>query len=321
MNEINAQVGDEFLNWLSYKPTRGDDELLNLLVLDLIEEISVDPKLVEHQPLQQQTMTNIRVSQKQKTTALSAQSKSQQHRHHSKLLERPILIKQPKLSNQSSLINIMTPGTSKSPTICDTYYDLLKSIHLQITIKPINVNVFMNDVLNSTNQRLELNIPQIDIKSSGTKCDLEEELVSSKLVELPCTFLRACEKTSNKLPWLVEFRNLNVHITSKHEEKEFLVSNLDSNLIFAVKPKYHQYDNLLSSLSFYLSIEMAKNCDLSLRKSQLGFILLLTSKLSATFGDFVYQIDYTDLDMKYNVNSNRFKFYLNFICLDLNVFL
>ena len=87
------------------------------------------------------------------------------------------------------------------PTLIDTYYDLLKSLHLHISLKSVKVNLQKADVVNVDHSSLIVIIlPEIRLKSIGTKCDLVEELKNSKLVELPFTNLRACEKTSDKLP-------------------------------------------------------------------------------------------------------------------------
>ncbi len=301
INEINFQVGDAFLSWLDYKPTRGDDELLNLLVLDLFDDININTESKVTDKLSQPTNTRV-TSTKQRKASTHHHRKT--HQSSSKLIERPVLIHHTKLTAQSSLNNLAAPASAK-PTIFDTYYDLVKSIHWQISVRPISIN-FKTLHGNVNSEKLQINLPQIDIKSSGTKCDLEEELISSKLVELPCTYLRACEKTSNKLPWLVEFKNLNASIlTESMRNSQFLVNNIDLNLLFAIKPKYHQYDNLLSSLAFYLHIDWVKKCDLNLRTSQIDFLILLVSKLLVTINEFGFKIDYSELDTKYNINSNK----------------
>jgi hypothetical protein len=317
VNEVDLHVDDDLIKWLDYKPTRGDDELLNLLVLDLFEDINMPPvelfKVPEKQPLHQQP--NVRLSsskQNRKSNQTTHPNhRLNKHQHNlvsSKLVERPPqLIQQhhpTKLSAQSSLTSLTSTAattTTAKPTLFDTYYDLVKSVHLQISVRPINVNFRTT----RSDEKLEINLPQIDIKSSGTKCDLEEELMGvGRLVELPCTFLRACEKTSNKLPWLVEFNNLSVAVVN--QSREYLVHNIDLNVLFAVKPKYHQYDNLLSSLGFYLHVDWLKKCDLNVRNSHVEFFMLLVSKLVTTFGDLAFKIDYAELDTKYNLN---FRYY------------
>jgi hypothetical protein len=119
---------------------------------------------------------------------------------------------------------------------------LLKSLHLQISVKPVTI------AFKITENPLDLVVavlPQIDFKSTGTKCDLEEELITSKLVELPCSSLRACEKTSNKLPWIVDFKGFQIYHYQleaierddftislfKNEKKYFFVGNSDSSSI------------------------------------------------------------------------------------------
>lgn len=183
-------------------------------------------------------------------------------------------------------------STSK-PTIFDTYYDLLKSINLQVSVKPVKIDFKL-----STATSFAVNLPQIDLKSSGTKCDLEEELVTgTKLVEMPCAFLRACEKTSNKLPWIIDFKELNaVFGDEKSTQHEYLLGNVDINVMFTVKPKYNQYDNLLSSLSIFLNTQFVKKCDIHVRRSQLEFIVMLASRLAAAITNFNYRIDYSEIE-------------------------
>lgn len=114
-------------------------------------------------------------------------------------------------SDESFLVVASGESTSNihKPTLIDAYFDLLKSIHIQICLKPINIGFKSLSLSNSnSNKMLVVNLPQVNIKTAATKCDLEEELMSSKLVELPCSYLRACERTTAKLPWIIELKYL-----------------------------------------------------------------------------------------------------------------
>jgi hypothetical protein len=298
INEVNLQISDEFLCWLNYKPTRGDDEILNLLVLDLIEDVNLTSDFKINEPIVSAQTHTQKWAKKFPEISQLKQTKS-------RLIKRAVLIRQTDMkTNAESANSYITTSSTSKPTIFDTYYDLLKSIHLQITVRPINLE-FRNSTMSS--KCLGLSLPQIDIKSSGTKCDLEEELISnngnntkSSSVELPCTYLRACEKTSNKLPWVVDVRNLNAFITDLIKyDKEFLIKHVDFSTHFAVKPKYNQYDNLLSSLSIYFNIEAVKPIDLDLRDSQIEFLIILITRILDTLVNFDYKIDYSELDDKF----------------------
>jgi hypothetical protein len=216
-----------------------------------------------------------------------------------------------RIHHQKTLSNI----AGAKPTIIDTYYDLLKSLHLQISVKPVTI------AFKITDNPLDLVVavlPQIDFKSTGTKCDLEEELITSKLVELPCSSLRACEKTSNKLPWIVDFKGFQIYHYQleanerddfaislfKNEKKYFFVGNSDLNSVFSIKPKYHNHDNLLSSLTAVLAIEIGKKTELYLGKSYLSLIIDIFTVLENTVINFKQKIDYAEFNVKQNQQPN-----------------
>ncbi len=110
---------------------------------------------------------------------------------------------QSRRSVQKDNVTIASVENAK-PTVVDTYYDLLKSLHLHISMKPIKVN------LDKADTEVVITLPNIGVRSIGTKCDLEEELKSSRHVELPFTNLRHCEKTSDKLPWIFDVTGFQV---------------------------------------------------------------------------------------------------------------
>ena len=136
---------------------------------------------------------------------------------------------------------------------------------------------------------------KVFLKSIGTKCDLEEELQSSSLVELPFTNLRACEKTSDKLPWSIELTGLQVYHTN-NTNKYLILSDIDLNSVFSLKPKYHQYDNLLSSLSVIFNVDLSKRIDINLRYQDLDPLVGWLSLLEKTYVEFKQNIDYSEFD-------------------------
>lgn len=287
LNEINIQLRDELLNWLNYKPTtKGDDELLNLLVLELFDDVN-EPDLKENVNLLNKLKLN---SQKQKFYVQKIDQKSIETASTSSIHIRKQKMLKVRLDESTSSV---LSTSSHKPTIIDTFYDLLKTLHIQISIKPISIS--LNNSKESKKQIL-LNLPQIDSKSSGTKCDLEEELINNKLIQLPCTYLRACEKTSNKLPWLVEFKSLQCILVDSSDKKTFLLSPIDLNTFFTVKPKYHQYDNLLSSLSITLNLDISKKIDLNLEKCDLNLLVNWFSKINESLLNFEFRIDYKQLE-------------------------
>lgn len=109
------------------------------------------------------------------------------------------------------------PGHHK-PSFIDAYFDLLKSIHIQICVKPIHIGF----KLAANDKMFVINLPQIDVKTAATKCDLEEELMSSKLAEWPCSYLKACERTTPKLPWIIELRYIITYFIVLSQNIRFL---------------------------------------------------------------------------------------------------
>ncbi len=75
---------------------------------------------------------------------------------------------------------------------------------------------------------------------------------------MPCTFLRACEKTSNKLPWQIDLKNFQLTNNSN------VLFAFDLSAHFTLKPKYNNHNNLLHSLSVVLNIDAAKKSKLNL---------------------------------------------------------
>lgn len=233
MNEINFHIREEFISWLAYKP-RGDDELLNLLILELFDDDSIELDLNENLNKSKHSASSLNkldasldyksqqssVIYKQNVSIKSNRSISVSSQQSS-LLRNKNLFPAPtglvntgetaaktvkRIHHQKTISNI----ADAKPTIIDTYYDLLKSFHLQINIKPATLTFKSLKRSELNNELIVITLPQIDFKSAGTKCDLEEELISSRLVEFPCSSLRACEKTSNKLPWLIDLKGFQV---------------------------------------------------------------------------------------------------------------
>ena len=245
---MKMNVCDELIDWLSYKPIRGDDDLLNLLILDYFEDLN-EPNLSES-PNKIKNWT----SQNPKYTESSSSSFIQRDIYLSKSVKSVSSgsTNRSALRLASSTIrheaSVNSSSTSSKATLIDAYYDIFKSFHLQISLKPSSLKLTSRQ----TKSHLTLNLPSIDVKSVGTKCDLEEELIGAKLVEFPCTYLRACEKTSNKLPWVIELKGF-----SFLADREVLTS-VDLNALFTLKPKYHNHDNLLSSLGVLFNIHVTK---------------------------------------------------------------
>jgi vacuolar protein sorting-associated protein 13B len=48
VSQISINLRDELIYWLSYKPTRGDDELVNLLIMELFDDSITDPEMNEN---------------------------------------------------------------------------------------------------------------------------------------------------------------------------------------------------------------------------------------------------------------------------------
>lgn len=206
LNDTNLTIKDELISWLNYKPIRGDDELLNLLTMELVEdfnylnepnekaqvESTIAKNLVKQPSFTENSTTTTYSVHQQRLQNLSVNSVRSVSSHST------IRSKYSRTNNDTTIASENT-----KPTLIDTYYDLLKSIHLHITVKPVEICLQKNDLVVVT-------LPKVDVRSIGTKCDLEEELKGSKLIELPFTNLRACEKTSDKLPWLIDLTGFQV---------------------------------------------------------------------------------------------------------------
>ncbi|CAF0864916.1 unnamed protein product, partial [Brachionus calyciflorus] len=274
LNESSIQIRDDFIKWFNYKPsTKGDSELLNLLVLDLFDDVpNIDKADDNMNLLSQRGRTSKTPSEHFETSS----SKKSVIYHH---------VTQRNLNHDESLYN-------HKPTLIDTFYDLIKALHIQISIKPIRI-----ELNHSSTSNLCITLPELYAKSSGTKCDLEEELINSKLIELPCTYLRACENTSNKLPWLIELKSLKIDLNnSSNSQSRVLLDKFDFNTIINVKPKYHQYDNLLSSMSIVFNMEINKKIDINLSLDDLKLILDIIKIISESTKNFEFKINYDEIE-------------------------
>ena len=300
MNEINFIIRDELVFWLNYKPIRGDDELLNLLILELFED-SMSNQLIDLPPENK--------TYKTKQLAFTTESSSSSSFIHQpnlsstsiKSMSSHSTIKSLHRSKTSNQETTMASDLTK-PTLIDTYYDLLKSFHLHITINSVKINLINQELVSeSLNSSIVINLPRVDIKSIGTKCDLEEELKSSKLIELPLTYLRACEKTSDKLPWLIDLKDFQVYYKNNYNDYlHTIVPGIDLNSVFSLKPKYHQYDNLLSSLSVVFNVDVSKKIDINLKQAELELIVGWSSLIERTLLNFKQRIDYEEFEAKIN---------------------
>ena len=132
-------------------------------------------------------------------------------------------------------------------------------------------------------------MPKIDLKSIGVKFDLEEELINTWLVELPCKFIKSCEKTSNKLPWQIDLKNVQLN------NREHFLFSFDLSILFTLKPKYNNHNNLLHSLSVVFNLDASKkSIDFYLRPIDLKAFINLLSKLDKTCSKFKYKLDYSE---------------------------
>lgn len=268
LNNSRIQVRDDFLKWLSYKPSsKGDSELFNLLVLDLFDDVANVDKIDDNY--------NLLSSQR------SRHSKTPSENFENSSSKRSLVYYHAKNLSQDESIN----SNQHKPTLIDYYYDLIQSLHVQISFGHLDIN------LKHDNSHIWIRLPHVHLKSSGTKCDLEEELINSKLVELPCTYLRACEKTSNKLPWILDMKNFRIEFM----DNQTIVDRVDFNSVFMVKPKYHQYDNLLSSLAIILDLEINQKINFNINLDNLKFCLNFIDKLFQCLSDFEFRINYDEI--------------------------
>lgn len=278
LNSTRVKLGDNFFRWLSYKPcAKGDNELFDLLVLDLFEDVANVEKVDDNYNLLSSQRS--RHSKTPSENLDSCSSKKSLVYYHAK-----------NLSQDESMSSNLP-----KPTLIDYYYDLVQSLHVQISIGSIDIDLLHN------NSSLSIALPNLYIKSSGTKCDLEEELINSKMVELPCTYLRACEKTSNKLPWIMEMKNFHIQL----DKTKVILDRVDFNSVFMVKPKYHQYDNLLSSLTIILDLEINQKIQFNTSLDSLEFILNLVYFFCQCGSDFEYKINYGTIKVSSPDTSNR----------------
>lgn len=278
LNNTRIKLGDNFFKWLNYKPcAKGDNELFDLLVLDLFDDVANVEKVDDNYNLLSSQRS--RHSKTPSENMESCSSKKSLVYYHGK-----------SLSQDESISSNLS-----KPTLIDYYYDLVQSLHVQISIGSIYIDLLHD------NSSLWIELPNLYIKSSGTKCDLEEELISSKLVELPCTYLRACEKTSNKLPWIMEMKNFHIQL----DKNTVILDRVDFNSVFMVKPKYHQYDNLLSSLAIIFDLEINQKIQFNASLDVLEFILNLIYFICQCGSDFEYKINYEDVKVSSPDTSNR----------------
>lgn len=77
------------------------------------------------------------------------------------------------------------------------------------------------------------------------------------------------------------------------------------NSVFNLKPKYHQYNNLLSSLSLVLIVDISKKVELNLRQSELELTIGWSSLFIKTFRDYKQKIDYDEFAAKINYNLDE----------------
>jgi hypothetical protein len=81
-----------------------------------------------------------------------------------------------------------------------------------------------------------------------------------------------------------------------------LLTGIDINSVLTLKPKYHQYDNLLSCLSIVFNVDISRKIEINLRQSELDLIIGWSSLLERTFKGFKQTIDYDEFEAKINYN-------------------
>jgi hypothetical protein len=316
MGEVNIQIIDQLIEWMRYKPTQGGDELLNLLILELFDETTIQQEAEQESSDPQASKLPQSFAYKRlpgsvdvpiSTSQQSISAKSAISTHSNQPLVRSRQVSRTTSVESTAII------VGAKPTIVDTYYDLLKSFHLQITLKSIKISfVNLNSITNletiksaeASKEALVLILPQVDIRSTGTKCDLEEELVTSKLVQLPCTYLRACEKTTDKLPWLIDLRGFELYTQSMPSSTvTVLLAPVDLNSLFTLKPKYHHYDNLLNSLSIVYNVDIASKVLISVKRSKLELIISYLGITQTALNEFKYCLDLDEFKAKRPSNN------------------
>jgi hypothetical protein len=322
LNEIQVNITDDFIKWLNYKPIRSDDEILNLLILELFD----DSNVVD--------LSDLR-SKSTPTAATAAAAKSEEKTFNkrragesslnsfnttinSRITKKSTTISQGSsysIASQSELskseplkdtneIKKQKLPTTTRTTLVDTYYDLVKSLHIQIIIKSISIQLKSSFIKNSNpNDSITINLPSCDVKSIGTKCDLEDLLIISKVIELPCSCIPSSEKTSDKLPWLIDFKGLELFFLNENKLKHSIVSSFDLKAVFSLRPKYHQYNNLLSSLTVVFNLNIPQSLTVKLVDNQLLMITQWTDVIKLLIMNVSFFIDYAAYEAKEDVEQ------------------
>ena len=83
-----------------------------------------------------------------------------------------------------------------------------------------------------------------------------------------------------------------------------LIDGIDLKSVFSLKPKYHQYDNLLENLSIVLNVDISKKIDINLRQSEMDMIIGWSSLMEKTILDFKQKIDYSEFEPNINYENN-----------------
>lgn len=94
------------------------------------------------------------------------------------------------------------------------------------------------------------------------------------------------------------------------------LTGFDINSVLTLKPKYHQYDNLLSCLSIVFNVEIARKIEINFRQSELDLIIGWVSLLGKTAQGFKQRIDYDEFEAKINYNLEGSDLNSSETCLD-----
>lgn len=140
---------------------RGDDELLNLLILELFDDFSSKNESKPQKSLIKQssfTFTNESSNATQSSFTLKTRQNISVNTAY---------------SNKSSHSTIKSSRSRKSdttiamhntkPTLIDTYYDLLKSLHLHVTIKPMRIYLKKTQLDNKSENTISLCLPKVNL--------------------------------------------------------------------------------------------------------------------------------------------------------------
>ena len=166
LNETSITIRDELISWLNYKPIRGDDELLNLLILELFDDyttnnqqtsLNQNESKLQKSFVKQPSFTNESSNVTQSSFQLRQRQNVSVTSTHSIQSSSTITSKK---SRQSDATIAM--GNTK-PTLIDTYYDLLKSLHLHITIKPVRINLKKTQTENPNDNLIGLCLPKVKL--------------------------------------------------------------------------------------------------------------------------------------------------------------